>query len=235
MRWQCTLLQRWLPEYPDGDLPAFWRGRLQVHLERCPTCREELVALKEVEATLQEASAADPGPEFWTEFSRQMHLKLVQADQAGQMAPTPTSPWWGRLPYLVGAPALAGLLLWLAVSYLTPERPGTAPTGQLATTAQPAAKTPVAEIVKEKSAVPAEKMAAVPQALPPSDETKNFIYTSQRNGNGGEEMAPDDEPDDLEATLAGMTPQERDAFLKKLCQHEKDGSCLRKFSAIAFA
>jgi len=235
MRWQCTLLQRWLPEYPDGDLPAFWRGRLQVHLERCPTCREELVALKEVEATLQEASAADPGPEFWTEFSRQMHLKLVQADQAGQMAPTPTSSWWGRLPYLVGAPALAGLLLWLAVSYLTHERPGTAPTGELATTAQPAAKAPVpvAEIVKEKSAVPAEKMAAVPQALPPSDETKNFIYTSQRNGNAGEEMAPDD--DDLEATLAGMTPQERDAFLKKLCQHEKDGSCLRKFSAIAFA
>lgn len=235
MRWQCTLLQRWLPEYPDGDLPAFWRWRLQVHLERCPTCREELAALKEVEATLQEAPVADPGPEFWSEFSRQMHLKLVQADQAGQMAPTPWSPWWGRLPYLVGAPALAGLLIWLAVGYLNPQRPGPAPTAQMAKSAPPAATAPVTEMAKEKSAAPAAKMAATPQALPPSDETKNFIYASQRNGNGGEEMAPDDELDDLEATLAGMTPQERDAFLKKLSQHEKDGSCLRKFSAIAFA
>jgi hypothetical protein len=206
-----------------------------VHLERCPTCREELAALKEVEATLQGAPLADPGPEFWTEFSRQMHLKLVQADQAGQMAPMPRSPWWGRLPYLVGAPALAGLLIWLAVGYLNQQRSGPGPTAQMAKSAPSATTVPVTEMAKEKGAAPAAKMAAAPQALPPSDETKNFIYASQRNGHGGEEIAPDEELDDLEATLAGMTPQERDAFLKKLSQHEKDGSCLRKFSAIAFA
>ena len=40
MKWQCALLQRWLPEYPDGDLPAFWKGRLQAHLAHCPACRE---------------------------------------------------------------------------------------------------------------------------------------------------------------------------------------------------
>ena len=152
MKWQCALLQRWLPEYPDGDLPAFWRGRLQAHLERCPVCREELAALKEVEVALKAAPVADPGPEFWRQFSREMHLKLVRADQAGQMAPAPRSPWWGRLPYLVGAPALAGLLIWVAVGYLNPERPGPAPTAQMAKSAPPAVTAPAAEMAKEKSA-----------------------------------------------------------------------------------
>ena len=126
MKWQCALLQRWLPEYPDGDLSAFWRRRLKAHLAHCPACRAEQQALKEVVDALQAAPAADPGPEFWTEFSREMHLKLVQASQEGQLAPA-RSVWWGRLPYLVGAPALAALILWVAVGYLNPERPGMAP------------------------------------------------------------------------------------------------------------
>jgi hypothetical protein len=236
MKWQCTLLQRWLPEYPDGDLPAFWQGRLKGHLERCPVCREELAALKAVEEALRSAPVADPGPEFWNDFSREMHLRLVRADQAGQMAPAPRSPWWGRLPYLVGAPALAGLLLWVAVGYLNPERPGPAPTAPMARSAPPAAKAPVSEMAKPKSASPvAEKMAAAPQVLPPSDEPKNFVYVSKLTGNGGEEMAPDDDLDDLDATLAGMTPQEREAFLKKLSRQGKDGSCIRKCSALAWA
>jgi anti-sigma factor RsiW len=234
MKWQCALLQRWLPEYPDGELSTFWRGRLQAHLERCPVCREEQAALKEVEAALKAAPVADPGQDFWRQFSREMHLKLVQADQAGNMVPAPRSPWWGRLPYLLGAPALAGLLIWVAVGYLNPERPGPAPAAQMAKSQPPAVTAPAVEMAKKKSAAPAEKVAATPQALPPSDETKNFVYVSKSNGNSGEEAAPDDESDDLDATLAGMTSQEREAFLKKLSQHEKDGSCIRKYSAIAW-
>ena len=37
MKVQCALLQRWLPEYPDGDLSVFWRGRLQAHLSAAPS------------------------------------------------------------------------------------------------------------------------------------------------------------------------------------------------------
>jgi hypothetical protein len=204
-------------------------------LKHCPACREELAALKEVKMALQAAPVPDPGSEFWQQFSREMHLKLVQADQAGKMAPPPRSPWWGRLPYLVGAPALAGLLLWVAVGYFNPERPGPAPTAQMAKSPPPPALAPAAEMAKEKSAAPAEKMAATPQALPPSDETKNFINVSKRNGNHGEEAVPDDDSDDLDSTLAGMTPLEREAFLKKLSQCEKDGSCLKEYSSTAWA
>jgi len=235
MKWQCALLQRWLPEYPDGDLPGFWRGRLKAHLERCPACRDELAALREVEEAIQAAPVADPGTEFWSEFSREMHLKLVQADQEGKMAPAPRSFWWGRLPYLVGGPALAGLLLWVAVGYLNPERPVMTPAPQMVKSEKPSVAAPAAEMAKQKSATGlAEKMAVAPQALPRSDETQNFVYVSKSIGHNGDEMTPDEELDDLDSTLAGMTPQEKEAFLKKLSQHEKDGSCLRRCSVIAW-
>ena len=166
MKWQCTLLQRWLPEYPEGDLPAFWKGRLKAHLDRCPVCRAEQAALREVVEAIQSAPKADPGPEFWTEFSREMHLKLVRAAQEGQMAPA-RSVWWGRIPYLVGAPALAALLLWVAVGYLNPERPRL---------------TPAAPVAQQESVSP-EKLAAAPQAPAGApEEPKNFVdvATDQR-------------------------------------------------------
>lgn len=229
MSWECALLQRWLPEYPDGDLPAFWRRRLKAHLDRCRVCRAELAELREVVQAIQETPAVDPGPEFWAEFSREMHLKLVQAEQTGQPAAPPRSVWWARLPYLVGVPGLAALLLWVGVSYLNPGRPALSPTAQVAHQEIPA-KAPVAEMARERRAAPAP-------ALPPSDEDQNFVYASKPLGghNGGEDMALEDELDDLDATLTGMTPQEREAFLKKLSGHKRDGSCLKKFSAVFWA
>jgi hypothetical protein len=176
--------------------------------------------------------AVDPGPEFWTEFSREMHLKLVQADQAGQMAPPPRSIWWRRLPYLVGVPGLAALLLWIGVSYLQPGRPGLAPTARMVHK-EMQAKPPVAEMARKPQPAPAP-------ALPPSDEDQNFIYASKHLGgnhdaNVGEALGMEDELDDLDATLAGMTPQEKEAFLKKLSRHKRDGSCLTNFSAVFWA
>jgi len=216
MKWQCALLQRWLPEYPDGDLSAFWQARLKAHLAHCPACHAEQQVLKEVVDAIQAAPAADPGPEFWAEFSREMHLKLVQASQEGQLAPA-RSVWWGRLPYLVGAPALAGLILWVAVGYLNPERPGMAPPPQMA---------------KEKSAGALEKLVAKRPALPAPAPSQGFVYVR----NGGDEAPPEEDfGDDLDSTLAGMTAQEKEAFLKKLSRHTKDGSCIRRCSAVSWA
>ncbi|MCX5890617.1 MAG: zf-HC2 domain-containing protein [Deltaproteobacteria bacterium] len=231
MKWQCALLQRWLPEYPEGDLPAFWKGRLKAHLDRCPACRAEQAALREVVEAIASAPKGDPGPEFWTDFSREMHLKLVRAAQAGQMAPA-RSVWWGRIPYLVGAPALAALLLWVAVGYLNPERPGLTPPPQVAKSAAPAVTAPPAAIAKQESATPARKLAAAPQAPAELGESQNFVNVAR---NSGDEAFPEEDLDDLDSTLAGMTTQEREAFLKKLSQHEKDGSCLTRYSAISSA
>ena len=163
---------------------------------------------------------ADPASEFWHEFSRDMHLKLVQAAQDGQAAPVAASPRWFRLPYLLGAPALAVLLLYVAVQLTGPGAP-----------------------VQDQALVkpePAAKMAAVPQKAPappaagprrpPPCRWNNLSRWLWRK------VAPQpvEEVDlsgwELDAELAGMTDQEKDAFLKKLHQHKKDGSCVEGFS-----
>ena len=253
MRWQCALLQRWLPEYPDGDLPAFWKGRLQRHLEHCPACRRELAALKEVVAAIKAAPVAEPGPEFWTEFSRDLHLKLARVAHETQQAPPETqriSLWWSRLPYLLGAPALAVLLLWVGTYITNPERPALAPPPQVAQKAAPTNGEPPqpAALAKSKAALaPAEapKMAEAPKAerartpavaqAPLGAAAEQFSYaTLDDNG-----AWPDDDLDfpsgDLDAILAGMNDQEKELFLKKLHQKKKDGSCLENSSSISLA
>jgi len=235
MKWQCALLQRWLPEYPDGDLPAFWQRRLKSHLEHCPACRQELAALREVVAAIKAAPVTEPSPEFWTEFSRELHLKLAQVSHEIQAAPQAPRPWWGKLPYILGAPALAILALWLVTYFTNPERPALAPQPQVATQEAP------------PQAVAPPKVAAVPQAertqtpavaeVPKGAAQEIFSYATLENNSLAAETEDDLDVSswDLDAVLAGMSDQEKETFLKKLHQKKKDGSCLEKSFSIALA
>jgi Putative zinc-finger len=233
MEWQCALLQRWLPEYPDGDLPA-WRKRwLTSHLAGCSACREQLAEIREALAALEAAPVTDPGPDFWREFSRDLHLKLVQASQDGQTAPAPASPRQFRLPYLLGAPALALLLLYVAV-HLT----GTGvPVQKYAMVKRPPAAQKEAVVQPAPAPPAAAKMAAVPKPAPESPamvapapalptEPEQFVTVGLEEG----APLPDEDIDlsgfDLDSELAGMTEQEKNAFLNNLHQRKKDGSCI---------
>ena len=224
MKWECALLQKWLPEYPDGDLPSWGKRWLKFHLARCSACQHELGELREVVATIEATPLADPPAEFWHEFSRDMHLKLVQAAQEGQAAPVASSPRWFRLPYLLGAPAVAVLLLYVAVQLTGPG----APVHEQA-------------MVKSKSAA---TVAAVPQKAPapPARVPREApLLVEQFATVALEQVVPqpvEEEVDlsgwELDAELAGMTDQEKDIFLKKLHQHKKDGSCVERFSAYSW-
>lgn len=214
MKWRCALIQRWLPAYPDGDLPSFWRERLRAHLQRCPACRQELAELTEVVRKVRAAAIPDLEPNFWENFNRELHLKLAQC------VPAPPPSRFSKLPYyLLGAPALAALLVWVAVGYLHPERPVLTSTPQMA---------------KQERAP--EKMISSPRVAAPSPETTGAVVLVAQNG---EEMPLDDDlvslREDLDSTLAGMTEKEKEAFLKRMRQHEKDGSWIRKGSAIFWA
>jgi hypothetical protein len=216
MKWRCALIQRWLPAYPDGDLPSFWRARIRSHLKGCPACREELAGLEEVVRRVKAAPEPDPGEAFWEAFNRDLHLKLAQS------APAPAPSRFSKMPYyLLGAPAVALLVFWVASTYLHQERPGMAPPPKVA---------------KEEKAPAKEKMLAAPRAPAPAPETSGSVVLATQNGY---EMPPDDDVDlllgDLDTTLAGMTQKEKEAFLKRLRRHDKDGSCLRKYSAIFWA
>ena len=222
MKWQCALLQRWLPEYPDGDLPAWGKRWLKSHVARCSACRQELAELREMVAAIEASPVADPAPEFWREFSREMHLKLVQAAQDGQTAPASASPRRFRLPYLLGAPALAVLLLYVAVQLTGPGAPIQ---DQALIKRQPAAKMAA---VPQKAPAPPAEVAAAP--VLPMEQVEQFVTVALEEG----APLPVEEVDisgwDLDAELAGMTDQEKNAFLNKLHQRKKDGSCFEGFS-----
>jgi anti-sigma factor RsiW len=219
MSWQCALLQRWLPEYPDGDLSG-WRKRwLQSHLAHCTACRHELGEIREVVTAITGAPVPDPGPEFWTGFSRDMHLKLVQAAQEDQAQAAPPPPRRWRWPYLLGAPALAVLLLWVAGQFSGPGTPG-----QHQARVKPPAASRVAKVAKTAPAPPS-RVAAIPPGGMEQFTTVALDASS---------AAPMEEEDitgwDLDAELAGMTEQEKESFLHKLDQREKDGSCIVEYS-----
>jgi hypothetical protein len=240
MKWQCALLQRWLPEYPDGDLPAWGKRWLRSHVAHCDACRQELAELREVVAAIEANRVADPGPEFWHEFSRDMHLKLVQAAHEGQAAPAPARPRWFRLPYLLGAPAVAVLLVWVTV-HLT--GPGMPVKNQARLKLEEGAK--MAEVARKSPAPPAaaSRMAAVPQRGPvapaelsvPAGGMEQIVTVALEGG----AALPVEEVDisgwDLDAELAGMTDQEKELFLHKLHQRKKDGSCLERFSLCSWS
>jgi len=218
MKWQCALLQRWLPDYPDGDLPAWGKRWLKSHVARCSACRQELAELREAVAAIDATPVADPGADFWREFSRDLHLQLVQAAQTGQAAPASASPRRFWLPYLLGAPALAVLLLSVAV-HLT--GPGAPIQDQALVKREPAAKMAAAP---PRVAAP---LAAVPAA--PVLPAEQFVHVALEEG---APLAVDEDDIsgwELDAELAGMTDQEKNAFLNNLHQRKKDGSCFEGF------
>jgi anti-sigma factor RsiW len=193
------------------------------HLEKCPACREELAGLEAVIMNLKAAPRPEPDQAFWDNFNRELHLKLAQSVQSAPSVPEPPPARSFKIPYyLLGAPALAGLLLWVAFGYLNPERPGLPPQPQLSQEQKALEKTPAAPRL------------AAPVPVPAPEKSEAVVMVSQN----GHDMHGEDDLDldgDLDSTLAGMTETEREAFLKKVRQHEKDGSCTRKSLAVSWA
>ncbi len=115
MKWRCALIQQRLPDYPDGDLTPFWKRQVAAHLKACPECRREMEEITEVVSLYQAHPLPDPGPEFWQDFQRELHLKLAQVNQVREPAPRRL-----RLShYVLGAAAAMAGILALAV-YLGP-------------------------------------------------------------------------------------------------------------------
>jgi len=69
-RWRCRRYQPWLVDHADGVLHASRREQLERHLIRCPVCRADLVALRDLPAALSTSLVPDPGDAFWLEQRR---------------------------------------------------------------------------------------------------------------------------------------------------------------------
>jgi len=212
------------------------------HLKGCADCRQELAELREMTELYQAHPLPDPGPAFWQEFDRELHLKLAQVNQA----PASMS-WRPRLPhYILGATALAGVMA-LAV-YLGPfttpssapqlvhrqeevKAKAAAPSQELrrARQALPAALAPppaavatkAAPVLTEKAEAP-PALAAKPEATP-AEEGEYSLATSrpglsEKGSNGGEGLWPEDDilSWDVDAVVADLSREERQDLKRRL-------------------
>jgi hypothetical protein len=189
--------------------------------------------LRQVIAALEATPVADPAPEFWGEFSRDLHLKLVQAAQEGHAAPRATGSRWFRLPYLLGAPALAALLLYVAVQFsgsgaplqnqpVVAHLPAAPPMQDQAPLKREAA--PKMAAVPQQAAAPAAEVPELPEL--PIGQMEQIVTAALEDGAPPPEEEVDISGWDLDAELAGMTDQEKNALLNKLHQQKEDGSCV---------
>ncbi len=226
MKWRCVLIQRWLPDYPDGDLSPFWRRWLEAHLQVCPDCRKELAGLKEVVQAYYEHPLPAPEPGFWEEFNRELHVKLAQANH---QAPVPERRRL-KLPYLLGAPALAVLLIFLSSYLINLHQPAKAPrlAEQKLKQPQEAAKEPQLDLAREQPPEPApasglgrfmkaeaERSLVLHQKSPSNNHTlvpDQVIYVGLNDGLWQEELPSWD----VEAVIADLSPQERKDLVENL-------------------
>lgn len=205
MTWRCALIQRWLPEYPDAEAAGVRKRLVARHLAHCPQCRRELQEIEETIRLVQVHPVADPGPEYWEAFNRELHLKLARVNQA----PVP-EPKRRLLPYfLAGAPVLAVLVLWLG-GYL-----GTLPMERDKFVATPKEAAPVAAAPAREDGV---ELAAHGRAggnhLPGPEK---ILYAGIDEGLWEDEVGLNWEVDPV---LADLSQPEREALARKLTGRE---------------
>jgi hypothetical protein len=245
MTWRCALIQRRLPDYPDGELSPFWKRLVAAHLKACSECRRELEELSAVVRLYQAQPRPDPGPGFWPEFERELHLKLAQANQSLEPAPRRLRRWPS---YLLGGAALAGIVA--AAVYLAPftgptpgpklaqrpeetqvpatplaQRPPQAPQ---ATAAAPAPPPSIAKTLPPEPAsaarvkVLADRLAR-PEP-PPTEETRFSLAAGKLKETprptvfGDQGLWPEDDFPcwDVDAVVADLSREERDDLRRRL-------------------
>lgn len=222
MKWRCALIQRWLPEYPDGELSPFRRRRLEAHLRDCPACRKELAEIREVEQAYRKHPLPEPGPDFWEKFQRELHLRLASLNQQTQVP----EPRRFKLPYLVGASALALFIIFISHYLVNLQRPGEP--SRLAESfklEQPlgGAKESSVELAREPRPLPemgrfreadADQVLMIYQksqaghAVAPEE----VIYAGLNDGLWQEEIPSWD----VDAVVADLSPQERELLAENL-------------------
>ena len=107
--------ERWEPmlsPYADGELPASDVTAIEVHLEACPRCREELASFRELSNLLVSETEADPF--FLTRFrARRDQLLAREAPPAV----------WRRLAVRLLPLAAAALVAAAAALWISTEEP----------------------------------------------------------------------------------------------------------------
>jgi RNA polymerase sigma factor (sigma-70 family) len=161
--------------------------------------------------------------------------------QAAQEAPAAPAPRRFKLPYyLLGAPAVALLLLWLGAHLMESHSPVPGPGPKVA---QKAGEHAVAQDKARPASPPAPQVAhtKAPEQVQPVSlglQKKAPQPSLAAQDLADEEfLIPDDEFSswDPEPVLSELSEQEREILLQKLRLREKDGSCATIAASVSWA
>ena len=96
---KCRRVQRLLPDYLGDELSPRKRARVEGHLEACPDCRAELVALQGAWDALAEQPLPHKAGEFWEGFTADVmrEIKRKRSVPAEKRFPL-LVPWKVLLP-----------------------------------------------------------------------------------------------------------------------------------------
>ena len=129
MTMQCRELREIADSYLAEELLVETNHEVLRHLEECPACRAEVIARRQLRATLKRAFATaetlQPDPALVSRLSRQLRARAGGTPEASRRR---ISAWWAIAAGLVLA-TVAGRALWRSA---TSERPAVADTDAVA-------------------------------------------------------------------------------------------------------
>ncbi len=147
----CNYIRTLLPLFDSAELTAIEKRQIDDHLTSCPNCREELAAIRALHADLKRADTFEPSAAMMTDLRHGLRRRLRQESLRpnwqeklgnlllGNFRPVVQLGFAAAL-LLIGiivgrqffSPAAAPAQQFDMLSYLTPGKPITIPSGYLA-------------------------------------------------------------------------------------------------------
>jgi hypothetical protein len=107
----CDLPIELLSAYLDGELDEQKKTAVEEHLDRCPKCRELLIALRGIDAQIKEGIFEEPSPDFFLALNRRV---------VDRVRVTPRRSLFRFAP--VFAPVAAAILILVVLIEISPSR-----------------------------------------------------------------------------------------------------------------
>ena len=99
----CSIRQKKLSAFADGEGSPAWRSEMEAHLAHCPECRQALAALDRLWLALEDAAP----PRLRPDFAPAVMARMTEASGPGFL------DWRYLLPAMLPAPAtMAALVLF---------------------------------------------------------------------------------------------------------------------------
>src|SRR5438270_11121962 len=102
---RCQSIIDDLKAYADCELPPLRQAMVQLHISRCPSCREEIEAMDKISANLVAGDAGD--------LTMDLRSRLLEAAPEGApLIDRVTAKRWRPRPLQIWSAAAAAVLMW---------------------------------------------------------------------------------------------------------------------------